>query len=318
MLKVFCEVARTGSFLAASKNLTYAQSHISTKMQQLESDLDTTLFYGNNRGVTLTPKGKQFLSYADKILSLTEQAEMAMRDDDVATGELKIGTLETLAQMTLPDILSGYHAENPEVSLSIFTRNSSSLIDDVLNRKLDLAIIAGGISHPDLKVIPYGKEKMSLITDKHQKGQHVEKILQNNTLLVFQDGCYYRAILEQYLREKGMPAKDTIAFNSSGSIIANLCAGFGVNYLPAALIEQSAYRDLLSLHFLPAPYDFIQTYIIYRKDRYADAAFSLFLNKFDGVSFLNHCRHYIYCFHFVTFLRSKSRSDLEFKICILR
>ncbi len=279
MLKVFCEVAKTGSFLAASRNLSYAQSHISTKMQQLESDLNTTLFYRNNRGVTLTPKGKQLLSYAEEILTLTEQAETAMRDDSVASGELKIGTLETLSQMTLPDILSKYHEENPDVSLSITTGNSSFLIDGVLNRELDLAVISGAVKHPDLVVLSYHKEKMSLVTERQFMNQSIDKILQSCTLLVFQEGCYYRAMLEQYLRENEIPAQDTIAFSSSAAIIANLCAGYGVGYLPEALIEQSAQRELLSLHHLPAPYDAVQTNIIYRRDRYLDAALSAFLER---------------------------------------
>ena len=74
----FKTVAECGSFSAASHKLKYAQSNISTKIIKLENNLQTTLFYGNNKGVTLTPKGKLFLDYTDEMLRLLKTAEIAI------------------------------------------------------------------------------------------------------------------------------------------------------------------------------------------------------------------------------------------------
>ncbi|MBR8644752.1 LysR family transcriptional regulator [[Brevibacterium] frigoritolerans] len=43
-LKIFQSVAKMGSISQAARELQYAQSNITMKIQQLESELQTTLF----------------------------------------------------------------------------------------------------------------------------------------------------------------------------------------------------------------------------------------------------------------------------------
>ena len=73
-LEMFIKIAQTGSISGAAEKLGYAQSNISTKLRQLEADLNTQLFYRNNRGITLTDAGKEFYTRAIKIISLTNDA----------------------------------------------------------------------------------------------------------------------------------------------------------------------------------------------------------------------------------------------------
>lgn len=96
-LKVFQLVARMGSISSAARELNFAQSNITTKIQQLENHLQTTLFYRNNRGTTLTPKGKMLLTYTDKIFQLIDETNKAMKDEETPKGPLIIGSMETTA-----------------------------------------------------------------------------------------------------------------------------------------------------------------------------------------------------------------------------
>lgn len=65
LLKVFLTTAREGSISKAAQALNYAQSNVTNKIQQLEADLQTKLFYRHRRGITLTPQGK-FLFHIQK------------------------------------------------------------------------------------------------------------------------------------------------------------------------------------------------------------------------------------------------------------
>ncbi|GGG69111.1 hypothetical protein GCM10010918_25270 [Paenibacillus radicis (ex Gao et al. 2016)] len=62
LLKVFYTTAQEGSISKAAQKLTFAQSNVTHKIQQLEADLQTQLFYRHNRGITLTPTGHILLS----------------------------------------------------------------------------------------------------------------------------------------------------------------------------------------------------------------------------------------------------------------
>ena len=94
-LNIFKSVAEKGSISQAARDLNYAQSNITTKIQQLENDLQTTLFYRNNRGTTLTSKGKVLLTYAENIFNLIEETVKVMQDNQIPQGPLSIGSMET-------------------------------------------------------------------------------------------------------------------------------------------------------------------------------------------------------------------------------
>jgi DNA-binding transcriptional LysR family regulator len=76
-LRVFQAVANEGSITKAAAKLNYVQSNVTSRIQQLETDLQTVLFHRHNRGMTLTSSGKSLLEYANKILGLLEEASKA-------------------------------------------------------------------------------------------------------------------------------------------------------------------------------------------------------------------------------------------------
>ncbi|WP_143726667.1 helix-turn-helix domain-containing protein, partial [Clostridioides difficile] len=57
LYKVFNAVVNNKSFSLAAKELFMSQPAVSQSIKQLEEQLDTLLFYRNNKGVKLTPEG---------------------------------------------------------------------------------------------------------------------------------------------------------------------------------------------------------------------------------------------------------------------
>ncbi|HAU5283371.1 TPA: LysR family transcriptional regulator, partial [Clostridioides difficile] len=55
LYKVFNAVVNNKSFSLAAKELFMSQPAVSQSIKQLEEQLDTLLFYRNNKGVKLTP-----------------------------------------------------------------------------------------------------------------------------------------------------------------------------------------------------------------------------------------------------------------------
>ena len=65
-LKIFLEVANSNSFLEASNKLYVSQPAISKSMSKLEENLNVTLFYRANKGISLTPSGEILYNYLKK------------------------------------------------------------------------------------------------------------------------------------------------------------------------------------------------------------------------------------------------------------
>ena len=266
VMKMFKTVAESGSFLAASREIGYVQSGLSTRIQQLEDELGTQLFYRNNRGVSLTPKGELFLARANEILELAEKAAASMKDGDSPSGKLRIGTLQTISETSLPAVLAQYHKKFPDVELHIATGISAALVEGVLDRSLDVAFVAGNVVHPDLKTLDFVQEELCIAYSAGEDEITSLKNLCGKSLLVFPAGCSYRQMLENILRNEKLCPSHTIEFTSIGAIIAAASAGAGICLLPKSVLRQYERAKALKLYALPAKYGSVQTHLVYRKD----------------------------------------------------
>src|SRR2546422_7841969 len=93
-LLLFKTVAEAGSVTRAAQRLHRVQSNVTARVKRLESHLDVALFVRGRRGMSLTPEGRRLLDYADRLLTLAEEA----RADLSALpprGRLQIGAMES-------------------------------------------------------------------------------------------------------------------------------------------------------------------------------------------------------------------------------
>lgn len=276
-LRFFRAVAELGSISSAARELNYAQSNLTAKIQQLETELQTTLFYRHNRGTSLTDKGKILLSYTDEIFQLLDEARSVMNDDQTPKGALVIGSMETTAAVRLPTLLSRFHREYPAVDLTLKTGPTEQNVQAVLHYELDGAFVAGPIEHPDLNFQTVIEEELVLVTDSfHQSLSAIEEI-QNRTILVFRKGCSYRARLEAWLHHEGVIPEKTMEFGTLDGILGCVSAGLGISLLPRSVVEKHVTDDLLIQHSIPNRFGKVKTLFIYRNDKYLSTSLRTFI-----------------------------------------
>lgn len=276
-LKIFKTVAKLGSISQAARELQYAQSNITMKIQQLESDLQTTLFHRHNRGTALTAKGNMLLTYTEKIFNLIEETKNVMNDDQTPKGPLIIGSMETTAAVRLPALLSKYHKNFPDVDLTLKTGSTEQNIQGVLQYELDGAFVAGPIEHPELIEKEVIEEELVLITDTIHPPISSIKDIQTRTLLVFHAGCSYREKLEQWLRQEGVIPKKIMEFGTLDAIVGCVSAGLGVSMVPQSVVEKHVQEGILRQHSIPNLYGKVKTVFIYRKDKYVPSSLLKFI-----------------------------------------
>ncbi len=289
LLHVFASVAKWGSISKAARELNYAQSNITTKIQQLEESLETTLFYRHNRGITLTAKGEMLLSYSKKIFQLIDETYKVMKDDQTPKGPLKIGSMETTAAVRLPKLLSTYHHKFPQVELILKTGPTEQNVEEVLKYKLDGAFVAGPIEHPALIQRSIIEEQLVLITDIIHPPLKVMKDIQNRTLLVFRSGCSYRAKLEQWLHQEGIIPNKVMEFGTLEAIIGCVSAGLGISLLPLSVVKKYLEHNI-TYHSIPNPFAKVQTVFIHRKDEFMPTALTKFIELLKESSVTNEAK----------------------------
>ena len=74
-MKYAVEIAKAGSINKASETLLVAQPNLSRSVKELEADLGITIFLRTSKGMILTPKGEEFIGYAQNILRQLDELE---------------------------------------------------------------------------------------------------------------------------------------------------------------------------------------------------------------------------------------------------
>jgi len=285
-LKVVDAVARHGSMNKAASELNTVQSNVSARIRSLEDELGVALFQRSARGVQVTPAGRRILPFAARMSKLLVDATSAARDDGHPKGVLEIGTLETTLALRLPLLIAQFAKAYPDVRPVVRTGTTCSLIQGVVDCKLEGAFVAGPVNHPELLSEVAFREELVLVTSPALRS--LEDVAGVDTLktVVFRIGCSYRQRLDTLLASLGVVAPEPLEFGSIEAIIACVSAGVGVTLLPRGVVANAAREGLVAVHELPAELAEVETVFVRRIDGYFSSALATFLHsvRLDGVS----------------------------------
>jgi len=244
-LEIFSVVAEEMSIIKAAKRLGRVQSNITTRIQQLEQELDAQLFIRENKKLRVSAQGKQFLVYTKKMLSLAEEARQSLHPQH-PRGELSFGSMECAAASRLAVPLFAFNQMCPDVNVKLTTGPTRQLTEMVQQSELDCALVALPVSHgkpancPDdlccqplfvenlLMVLPVG---MHQITDLRE--------FRSGKLAAFRQGCTYRDIAAATIKNMGGHGQG-IQIQEVGSyhtMLACVAAGGYICLLPESVLN---------------------------------------------------------------------------------
>lgn len=263
-LRLVEAVAATGGVSRAAERLNCVQSNVTTRLRRLEDSLGGALFLRTPRGMVPTPAGHVLVGYARRLLALADEARRAVGVALTGAGPLSLGAMETATAARLPPLLARFHAEHPEVEISLSTGTSEEIVRDVLARRYDLGLVALAVDHPDLVTEPAFTEELVLVHDGSGRAA--------DALLAFRAGCSYRRIAEQWLREIGRPPARIMELGTLDGILGCVAAGMGRAVLPRAVIEGRPVDPTLRFEPLGHPLARVPVSLVHRRDAPAMSA----------------------------------------------
>ena len=264
-LEIFRSVALEGGVSRAAERLHRVQSNISTRIRQLEDRLGVRLFLRQSRGLALTPAGEALLPYAERLLDLSSEAEAALTDGK-PRGNFRVGTLESTAASRLPDVLSRYHASYPDVQVELSTDTTQGLLDRLLDYELEVAFVAGPISHAALDTAAVFSEELVLVSPESFPSITRIDEMTGRTVIAFKVGCAYRRYLDDWMLEAGITPGGVLETSSYHVILACVAAGTGFAAVPRSVLDAVAVKGEIRIHPLPGPAAKIDTLLVWRSD----------------------------------------------------
>lgn len=149
-LALFLDVAATGSFSAAGRNLGLAPSSVARQIAELEKQTGAPLLHRSTRSLTLTETGELLRERAGHLLrELAELRETVAATEGAPRGLLRLTAPVAFGHLHLAPIVRGFLARYPEMSMELHLDDT---LVDLTRTRFDLAVRAGNIA-TDLRLI---------------------------------------------------------------------------------------------------------------------------------------------------------------------
>ncbi|MGF6918465.1 LysR substrate-binding domain-containing protein [Paraburkholderia sp. 40] len=241
-LRYFVVVAEERHFTRAAERLGIGQPPLSLQIQRLERDIGAQLFRRLSRGVELTEAGELLFDNARQILAQVDRTcADVQRLSRGELGHLRVGFAgATYFQSLVPAIIREYRGQHPDVTVSPEQSNTPSLVDGLLEGRVDVAFIRPPIMSADaLEVELLVKEDMVVaLPHTHplaQSGAAVSlSALAGETFILFPRSIgagLYDAVTGACQRAGFIPRLGQEAPQIT-SIVPMVGAGFGVSIVP--------------------------------------------------------------------------------------
>ena len=252
-LRILKAIAAQGSFKRAADLLYVTQPAVSLQIQNLEKQLEITIFDRGGRKALLTEAGRLLLEYCERILNQCDEACKAIEDlNSLKGGTLVIGASQTTGTYLMPRMIGLFRQKYPDVSVQLQVHSTRRTGWSVANGQIDLAIIGGqlpGDLENLLQVIPYATDELALVLpSKHplsNKKELLKEDLYKLNFVTLDSQSTTRKVVDKLLEDSGLEIqrlKIEMELNSLEAIKNAVQAGLGASFLPVVSIE----RELLA------------------------------------------------------------------------
>jgi LysR family hydrogen peroxide-inducible transcriptional activator len=254
-LRYLVTLAEVKHFGHAAKQCFVSQPTLSVAIKKLEEKLGVILFERRNQQIDLTPAGALIVEKAKKVLSEMDSLEqLAKHVQDPLHGELRVGAIYTIAPYLLPLIIPELHRLAPQMPLYIQENFTASLRQELVDGKMDAAIIALPFTGTDLVTRPlYKEEFVALLPAQHplaKKDAVTQQELAEESLLLLGEGHCVRdqilqtcpAIMDAAHNPEGM-VRSMVSGSSLETLKHMVASGMGVTILPESAARVNQYKE---------------------------------------------------------------------------
>jgi DNA-binding transcriptional LysR family regulator len=274
-LQVFHAVAKHLSFTKAAEALFMTQPAVTFQIRQLEEQFNTRLFDRINGRITLTPGGLIALEYAQRILGLSSELDMRLKElSGHVAGPLLIGASTTIAESLLPPVIGEFKARFPDVVPRLFVANSEAVQNRIVERSLDLGFIEGDSHLPSLETDVCCRDEMQVICAPSyalaREKSIVPKKLIDHAYISREPGSGTREVIDHYLSKAGLdPSSLRVAMeaNSPEALKGLVSTGLGFSIMSrATVVREVKLGELVRIPLSPRLIRHLS--VVYPKDRF--------------------------------------------------
>lgn len=222
LLRAFVEIAECGNLTFAASRLNRSQSAISVQIRKLETELNTSLFVRDGKGMSLSANGETLLPVARRVLAELQNVQSLF--ETPLNGRIRVGIPDDFDEGVLERTLADFTQTNPGVEVFATSGCTARFPDAILKGDLDIAVFSGpgvvpGKVFREQKPVWVASQAMSLAASGPIP------------LAVINHGCWMGELPRTALEQQGRSYHIAFECNGIMSLKAAVRAGFAIGIL---------------------------------------------------------------------------------------
>ncbi len=296
-------VYKEKSFTKAAERLFISQPSLSAAIKQVEAEVGAPLFDRAIGSVTLTEIGREYISAAEKIMSIRD--DFANRINDIynlEVGHIKVGGTNYLSSYVLPRIINRFSERYPNVTVTLVEANSRTLGKMINEEEIDIVVDSFDETLQEYTGYPLASERVLLcvpseyaINEKLKayaispndiyNGEETALLKDVVPIEVFKDEKFIllKSGNDMYNRAMRIFERADIVPNVSFSVdqlnISYFLAesGMGICFTTDTLFRFGKFRNKVTLYNVGEEHSTRMLYVAHKKNKYCTSAMTKFI-----------------------------------------
>jgi LysR family transcriptional regulator, hydrogen peroxide-inducible genes activator len=267
-LRYFEALAEHQHFGRAAEACSISQPALSLQIKELERMFSAPLVERSARQVRLTPIGDSLLEKTRQILLAVEELDDLIRaSQGPLAGRLRLGIIPTIAPYFLPDVITAFATQFPDLDLTLREAVTGTLIQDLLAGRLDLAVLALPVSEPALREFALFQEDFVLVRPLEDADKPVPSpdMLKTMRLLLLEEGHCFRDQALSFCQFSGSTPRELMEGSSLSTLVRMVGAGMGITLIPEMAVDLEIRSADVAISRFPQPRPFRTIGMVWRK-----------------------------------------------------
>lgn len=259
LLRMFCEVARLGSLVAASRGLHLTASALSHGLKSLEAQLGCRLFERTGKKLLLNQAGEQLLAQVQGPLAALDTAEESLkRLGKWGQTRLRIGGSVSACQLILPGVIRELKKSCPTVQLQVESGDTPEMVELLEQNKIDLALGITPENNGSLEIRPIFKDELLFAFAPSHPWATAHSIpreqMRTQPLILYQRSSLTAQLVDRYFRDLEIAPSTVMEIANTEAIKELVKLDLGVAVMAPWTVEKELVRGTLCMRPLgPKP-----------------------------------------------------------------
>lgn len=291
-LNTFIQVAESGSFTRAGEILGYSQPTISVQIKQLENELGIKLFDRIGHTVRLTDKGRNLLSYAQRICHMCQEMSLETNTSNEPRGTIRLAMADSLCSPLISKGFSELRDKYPYISLKVMTAGTDEMFRLLDHNEVDIVCTLDNHIY-NANYVVASEEKIGVhfvCSSKSSLAQSPSLSISDllpHPFFLTEKGMSYRRLMDEILARDNIEIRPVLEIGHADIICELVAKDIGISILPDYITEDAVRKGAIKRLNVPECEPELWKQLLHHRDKWLSPQMQAVINHLTNIQLID-------------------------------